>query len=227
MFSDVRQGLAETSNIKAATGALAEFPDRLKELFLNQERNEPGIYGVTFYIRGKPWVVHVDDYMLFRDEDNPELRFSKESHDGKAIWGPILEKAWAKVRGNYLNADGGIVKNGLRLLTGVPVYTYTAADITTQSALTDMFELIEEADEAGYIMAASTEANSDTASDADEYNECGVSYSHAFTIIHAFTMEDDDKIEHRCLLMHNPWGESSYDGTWSAEDENWTDSLIS
>lgn len=31
-----------------------------------------------------------------------------------AIWGPLLEKAWAKVIGNYELADGGYLENGLR-----------------------------------------------------------------------------------------------------------------
>ena len=30
-------------------------------MFLNREVNSRGIYGVRFYIRGKPWVVEVDD----------------------------------------------------------------------------------------------------------------------------------------------------------------------
>lgn len=157
--------------------------------------------------------------MLFRNQDNPTLRFAKESHDEKAIWGPVLEKAWAKVRGNYLNADGGIVKNGLRLLTGVPVYSYTASDINTMSALTEMYNLIKAGDAAGYIMAASTDQNR---VDDEDSNECGVPYAHAFTIVHAFTMIDADQVEHRCLLMHNPWGQSSYDYTWAHDDENWT-----
>ena len=42
----------------------------------------------------------------------------------------MLEKAWAKVKGNYLNSEGGIVKNGLRSLTGLPVYSYPTADLT-------------------------------------------------------------------------------------------------
>ena len=113
-----------------AAGALAEFPNKVKGLFVNQEKNDAGIYGLTFYIRGKPWVVSIDDYMLFRgDMDPADLKFSKQSADNLAIWGPMLEKAWAKVRGNYLNTEGGLVKDGLRLLTGAPVFTYAAAGL--------------------------------------------------------------------------------------------------
>jgi len=40
--------------------------------------NNAGIYGVTFYIRGKPWVVEVDDHMLFMwpDYQPPMLKMA-------------------------------------------------------------------------------------------------------------------------------------------------------
>lgn len=43
------------------------------------------------------------------------------------MWAAILEKAWAKVKGNYLIADGGLVENGLHALTGVPVFRYSTS----------------------------------------------------------------------------------------------------
>ena len=41
------------------------------------------------------------------------------------MWSVLLEKAWAKVSGNYEMADnGGMMENALRTMTGVPVFTY-------------------------------------------------------------------------------------------------------
>ena len=45
------------------------------------------------------------------------------------MWAAILEKAWAKVRGNYVSANGGIQMNALHMLTGVPVFNYATYDI--------------------------------------------------------------------------------------------------
>jgi len=36
------------------------------------------------------------------------------------MWGPIIEKAWAKVKGTYSNSDSGILASGLRSLVGAP-----------------------------------------------------------------------------------------------------------
>ena len=44
--------------------SLTEYPDIAKSVFLTQERNDVGIYAVRFYIRGKPWIVTVDDYVM-------------------------------------------------------------------------------------------------------------------------------------------------------------------
>lgn len=47
------------------------------------------------------------------------------------MWGPIIEKAWAKVKGTYSNSDFGYVVNGIRSLTGVPVFYHESAMIQT------------------------------------------------------------------------------------------------
>ena len=40
------------------------------------------------------------------------------------MWGPMIEKAWAKVKGSYARADGGFMDNGIRALTGAPSFNY-------------------------------------------------------------------------------------------------------
>jgi hypothetical protein len=43
------------------------------------------------------------------------------------MWPALLEKAYAKITGAYFNANGGYEVNGIRVLTGAPVFAY---DIT-------------------------------------------------------------------------------------------------
>lgn len=40
------------------------------------------------------------------------------------MWVPLIEKAWAKVIGNYMAADGGLPTNTIHALTGIPVFKY-------------------------------------------------------------------------------------------------------
>lgn len=44
--------------------------------------------------------------------------------DDKSLWGPIVEKAWAKIKGNYAAADLGLLKNGIRAITGAPTFGF-------------------------------------------------------------------------------------------------------
>ena len=58
------------------------------------------------------------------DQDKNRLRNAKIRDSDPAFWVPILEKAYMKVEGNYLNADGGNPQIALRALTGAPNFVY-------------------------------------------------------------------------------------------------------
>ena len=127
-------GYAQDRNayILASMSSLAEFPERAKNVFLTQEINSEGIYAVKFYIRGKPWLVTVDDEVVLTATQKKLGRVRSWQHlyahigDDNSIWGAILEKSWAKVKGSYKTSyDGGLMTNGIRALTGAPVFTYT------------------------------------------------------------------------------------------------------
>jgi hypothetical protein len=40
------------------------------------------------------------------------------------MWAPILEKAWAKVKGNYLASNGGFMGPVQHAFTGLPAFSY-------------------------------------------------------------------------------------------------------
>ena len=108
--------------------------------------------------------------------------FAQLSDDGTAIWGAVVEKAYAKVYGNYLKLnEGGSIINSIRILTGSPVLSYN----TYAKSYTDIFLLLQEADKANYIMGAAVIGGT-----TDIYNRCGLRNNHAFTILSAFTMTD-------------------------------------
>lgn len=87
--------------------ALAEKHKRLERVFLNEAVSKEGIYGLNLYTLGVPHTVIVDDYLPVKLSVNPDKKqlyyatlFSHISDDG-SLWGAILEKAFAKVYGNY------------------------------------------------------------------------------------------------------------------------------
>ena len=39
----------------------------------------------------------------------------------------MFEKAWAKIKGNYAQTEGGFVNEGLRAIIGSPIFEYKFA----------------------------------------------------------------------------------------------------
>lgn len=106
----------------AAASAIAEEPNRLEKVFLNLEStlDKKGIYGVNVYLLGVPHTVIVDDYLpLKEDFGGYKTHFAHIGHD-TSLWGAILEKAFAKLHGNYQRIEGGDPRVAVRTLIGSP-----------------------------------------------------------------------------------------------------------
>ena len=136
------------------------------------------------------------------------------------MWGPLLEKAWAKIKGTYTHSDGGYVQTGLRSVTGVPVFWlympyYDDDDMDT------IYSYIKEADDYDYLIGAGTSGGSDTTT-----NDCGIANGHAYSIVSAFSMTDSSSYSYNMLLMRNPLGVTYYSSDWSADDSRWTYDMI-
>lgn len=152
-FAGPEQGQLGNCYILAAMGAVAEYPDLIKSVFLTQEKNDAGIYALQFYIRGKPWIITIDDTILrYSDGSN---YFSKIEDN---LWIPLLEKGWAKVKGSYTHTDGGWAQNGIRAFTGAPVFEYWVKDLEeTDTMADDLFELMKAANDLDYILGGGTD----------------------------------------------------------------------
>ena len=106
----------------------------IKNILLTQTINNASVYGVLFNIRGKPWVIAIDDYLFMYNQNGVQYKDTKPENNyplfaqldssKTVLWGPVFEKAWAKVKGNYLNAASGYNVEGIRSLVGVPVFGY-------------------------------------------------------------------------------------------------------
>ena len=48
----------------ASMASVAEYPSIIKNILLTQTKNSAAVYAVIFNIRGKPWTIAVDDYLL-------------------------------------------------------------------------------------------------------------------------------------------------------------------
>lgn len=54
-----------------------------------------------------------------------ELVFAQPKDDKASIWVSVIEKAFAKVIGNYFKIEGISTRTSIRMLTGNPVFYYS------------------------------------------------------------------------------------------------------
>jgi hypothetical protein len=55
-------------------------------------------------------------------------------------------------------------------------------------------------------------------------NDCGITYQHAYAILAAFELKDEDgNVAHRMVMIRNPRKLHFYDGKWNTKDRySWT-----
>jgi calpain-15 len=117
---DVKQGTLGDCWFMSALACLAERPKLVERLFVTQEANQEGVYRIKFCKNGE-WVhVTVDDYFPCTPLGSPI--FSRAN--ANEMWVLLIEKAYAKLHGNYFTLRGGYANEGMIDLTGCPSHTH-------------------------------------------------------------------------------------------------------
>lgn len=97
--NDIKQGNCGDCYYLSCLSSIAEYPERIKKIFINEEVNKQGVYAVTFYINNEKRTVVVDDRFPY-DTHRERWAFSR-CDNSPEIWVLILEKVWAKIFGSY------------------------------------------------------------------------------------------------------------------------------
>lgn len=118
--NDIKQGSLGNCWFMCALGSLAERPKLVENLFLTKTKSKDGLYRIKFCKNGE-WVeVTIDDYFPCIPFSGP--LFSR-AHDNE-MWVLLIEKAYAKLHGNYFTLRGGFANEGMIDLTGCPSSTF-------------------------------------------------------------------------------------------------------
>lgn len=229
--SDITQGMLGDCYFLSAISAIAEREDRIKKLFLQRELSRTGAYCVALCLNGMWEEVIVDDYFPCRpNSGRPAFNSSKKSE----IWVMLLEKAWAKVHGGYLNIDGGLTREALHDLTGAPAITH----YTDEQTFDEHWENIMEGYSKRYIMTAGSHDITGTGRDNRD-PKTGLCGNHAYSLLAAFELKKSslghyrmirggqqrDPNNERVVMLRNPWGKGEWKGEWSDRDPRWNSDL--
>ena len=199
------QGEVGDCYVLSSLSALAEFPQRVEKIFLTQDLNSEGIYAVRLYIKGKPEIVTVDEKLPWISASKP--MFARQNAEDQSWWIPIVEKAYAKVHGNYERLGLGWMTEAMRILTGAPSYQY----MTNQLNESRVWEIAQAADQSGYLLTAAT-----------DHVSYGLAAGHAYTLLGCYEIKDSSgRTVEKLLRMRNPWATEKYNGPWNDRDTQW------
>lgn len=190
--NDVKPGVLGNEWFLSAVALLAERPALIERLFVTKELNTAGVYKLRLCKNGEWVTVTIDDYIPCYPEGEP--LFAK-CH-GNELWVMLLEKAFAKLHGNYYLLRGGFVHEALIDLTGCPCVSYDIEDEYVQHFVENgqFWELIKYFDEEGYLLSFSTHGegrwidntipkDEDDKRQKDGKNAVDLPKGHAFSIV--------------------------------------------
>jgi hypothetical protein len=184
---------------------MAENGNRIKDIFINQDYPKEGLIAVKLFIKGKPEIVSLDDILPFYNS-NPF--FAKRSGDGD-FWMAFLEKAYAKLSGNYEAIISGWQSEAFRILNGAPSKFFMMSSQTASAAWTTITNALNN----GNLVGVDTGSNP----------PFGLVGGHAHTIVSTHVLKSSTgAIVQRLYRVRNPWGQDSYTGAWYDGDTRWT-----
>ncbi|KAG6872160.1 hypothetical protein C0995_012478 [Termitomyces sp. Mi166 len=211
----------------------------LVEKFCVARDEEVGVYGFIFF-RDNRWVnVVVDDLLYTSHPKFEELNFAErelyhEDKDrynttarkgGKTLyfarsgatgetWVPLIEKAYAKLHGDYLSISGGKALEAVEDLTGGVSTVISNKDILDIDRFWNEELLKANQDR---LFGCSFDSLDVSRSGLRDVKIDGLIGSHAYSVLRA--VEAKGK---RFVVLRNPWGRSEWTGRWSDGSKEWT-----
>lgn len=215
--SDVVQGSSGDCWFIAALATICNNPGLINRVCVEKDE-ECGVYGFVFYRDGEwIWTV-VDDnlYLTHKDFDavhgdryDPtgiEEKKYRKNHmtgsdalyfascaDQNETWLPLLEKAYAKVHGDYDAICGGISGEAVEDLTGGVTSKILTDRVLSKDHLWS--ELLQANNQ--FLFSASSPGSFGDGS----YARRGLALSHAYSVIKAVDAEDEEGKNHRLVLI--------------------------
>jgi hypothetical protein len=241
--SDLVQGQNGDCWFIAAVATICSNPGLINRVCVERDE-ECGVYGFVFYRDGEwIWTV-IDDnlYLKYPDFDTwgdkydptnvKEKKYKKNNQTGSEAlyfascadenetWLPLLEKAYAKVHGDYDAIAGGWSGEAVEDLTGgVTTKILTDRVLSKERLWKELLQVNKV-----FLFSASSPGSYGDDSDARR----GLALSHAYSVLKAVDAEGPDGKKHRLVLVRNPWGKRAnaamgeWTGPWSDGSREWT-----
>ena len=148
---------------------------------------------------------------------------------------PLIEKAYAKLHGNYDHLNGGFEAEALEELTGFVPFcfffkNFSSADVSFFSGVATYILTKDILDADRFWVDELSRANKDRlfgcsvgAIDTsrneqdDDVDVQGLITNHAYSVLRAVECKGK-----RFVVIRNPWGKTEWTGPWSDGSKEWT-----
>ncbi|EHK19859.1 uncharacterized protein TRIVIDRAFT_123651, partial [Trichoderma virens Gv29-8] len=241
---DVKQGVGGNCWWIAAVTTIAHRQDIMEKICV--ARNEAcGVYGFVFHKDGG-WISTVVDDNLYLSESDfncddevydptgDKARFHKAQNQSNSealhfakcsskneTWLPLLEKAYAKVHGDYQSLNGGWYSNAIEDLTGGVTTVIPGNGVLDKDRLWS--EIMASAlPNSTFVFGLSVSAN------GANFHRNGLITNHTYSVLTATEVTNEVGYTSRLLKIRNPWGENAsqsvgeWSGPWSKGSSEWT-----
>ncbi|KAJ7127313.1 hypothetical protein C8R43DRAFT_700552 [Mycena crocata] len=222
----------------SALATMSTMPG-LVEKFCVARDEQVGVYGFVFF-RDMRWVSIVIDDLLFTSipkyeelsdaekklyhEDKERynatarsggktLYFARSGTEGET-WVPLIEKAYAKLHGDYASLSGGCACEAIEDLTGAVSSFIPSKDILAIDEFWTKELLKANKDR---LFGCSFSGLSSTRSGNPNATIQGLIGKHAYSVLRAVEVKGK-----RFVVVRNPWGKSEWTGPWSDGSKEWT-----
>ena len=215
-IENVIQGNLNDCYFLSSVASLCSYESFYDKIFHIKYRTKEKAYGINFFLNGKWKLVLIDDYLPCLEKNSkPELFFGSSVIENE-LWVPLLEKAWAKVNGSFINIGrGGLCKETFDVLTEA----YTEQIPIKFEDKEILWKKMENAIKNNYLMCLGTYP------DHPDFEDVGLIDGHAYSLLKVYKVINRSGKEERLLKLRNPYGEKEFFGRWSDGSDEWTEEL--
>ncbi|KAF9529626.1 hypothetical protein CPB83DRAFT_260593 [Crepidotus variabilis] len=237
--NDVVQGALGDCWFLAAIAATSTVPGLIERCCVARDE-VIGVYGFIFQRNGR-WVSVIIDDQLFWDlpkfeelsiaeqvlyHDDKDLYNIITRKSGKGLhlsgsgqtgetWVPLIEKAFAKLHGDFKSLEGGWMGEAIEDLTGGATTTFQTSDILDIDRFWEEELCLVNTRQRLFAVMFRLETNQPGATAS------GLVPLHAYSVLRV--QECRGK---RFLVVRNPWGKFEWNGPWSDGSKEWTGEWI-
>ena len=195
------------------TALVREFPSIFTKIILSKECNSEGKYHVKLYIDGEFKIITIDDYFPCIKGTNI-CYFTRPSNF--EIWPILIEKAWAKVNGGYLNIINLWAGDLFKALTGFTFEELIHQELSQEELFNKICNI---KNNKGFAFALTN--------DNKEIEEKGLFVYHTYTIEDLEQLEIDKYKYVYIIKLKDSENKSNWTGDYSLDSNLWTNNLIS